>query len=249
LKKNRELTRMPAKTRYNNEAFNYDEPANILKFDNKSKKRVNIIPRNLSQELYLEALQDDSKKIVFSIGPAGTGKSYLGTLRAIKALREGEINKIVIVRPAVGAEGENHGFLPGDLNEKLSPWVRPIIDVFEEFYQPYQIDKMIKDGVIELASLMYLRGRTFNDSILIIDEMQNGLPSQTKLVLTRLGRNCRAFVNGDLEQTDHTRENGLADFIKRLKLTTSDMISMIEFSYSDIVRSEITSEVLRIYKD
>ena len=210
-------------------------------------KRVEMIPRNTAQESYIEQLFDDSKRVVFAIGPAGTGKSYLGVLRAIKALREGEVEKIVIVRPAVGAEGENHGFLPGDLNQKLSPWLQPLIDIFEEYYSKDTFQGMIADGTIEFATLMYMRGRTFKNSIVIFDESQNSLPSQMKILLTRLGENTRAFITGDLDQTDHKKENGLMDFVKRVQQSRSDMICLTRFEHKHIERDPIVAEVLRIY--
>jgi phosphate starvation-inducible PhoH-like protein len=219
---------------------------NVVKFDRKVRK-IEIIPRNTAQESFMESLLDESKRIVFAIGPAGTGKSYLSTLSAIKALKANEFEKIIIVRPAVGAEGENHGFLPGTLNEKLGVWVQPIVDIFEEVYTKQEISKMVDDGIIELASLMYLRGRSFKNTIVILDESQNCLPSQMMLLLTRLGENCRAFVTGDLDQTDHRKENGLADFVKRLKDKGSTMISVVEFKREHIERDPIVAEVLRIY--
>lgn len=221
--------------------------SNVVKLGNRNVKRIEIIPRNTAQETYVDHLFNDEKRIVFAIGPAGTGKSYLGVLRAIKALKDGEVSKLIIVRPAVGAEGENHGFLPGTLNEKLAPWLQPIVDIFEEHYSRQSFGDMVEDGTIELASLMYMRGRTFKNSIVILDEAQNSLPSQMKLLLTRLGEGTRAFVTGDLEQTDHRRENGLLDFVKRLKQAKSDVIGVAEFEHKHIERDPIVAEVLRIY--
>ena len=244
LSKNRKLaTKMSPQPSYQKN----EQVPNVVKLNNRSYKKVEMIPRNTAQETYVDYLFDDSKRIVFAVGPAGTGKSYLSVLRAIKALKEGETSRIIIVRPAVGAEGENHGFLPGTLNDKLYVWAQPIIDIFEEIYTKQDIAKMIEDGTIELASLMYLRGRSFKNSIVILDESQNSLPSQMKLLLSRLGTNCRAFVTGDLEQTDHRRENGLADFVKRLQSRKSDMIAVAEFRREHIERDPIVAEVLRIY--
>jgi phosphate starvation-inducible PhoH-like protein len=223
------------------------QSTNVVKLSNRNYKKVEMIPRNTAQETYVDQLFDDSKRIVFAIGPAGTGKSYLGVLRAIKALKEGEVEKLIIVRPAVGAEGENHGFLPGDLNQKLSPWLQPLIDIFEEYYGKLGFQGMVDDGTIEFASLMYLRGRSFKNALIILDEAQNSLPAQMKLLLTRLGENTRAFVTGDLDQTDHRKENGLSDFIKRLKQNNSDVIGISEFERKHIERDPIVSEVLRIY--
>jgi phosphate starvation-inducible PhoH-like protein len=225
------------------------QSTNVVKLDNRNYKKVEMIPRNTAQESYIDQLFDESKRIVFAIGPAGTGKSYLGTLRAIKALKDREIEKIIVVRPAVAAEGENHGFLPGDLNQKLSPWLQPLIDIFEEHYGKQNFQGMINDGTVEFASLMYLRGRSFKNSAIILDEAQNSLPSQMKLLLTRLGENTRAFVTGDLDQTDHRKENGLSDFIKRLKQVNSSMIGITEFERKHIERDPIVAEVLRIYGD
>ena len=224
--------------------------ANVYKLQRSTRnaKRVEMIPRNTAQETYIVHLFNDDKRIVFAIGPAGTGKSYLGVLRAIKALKDKEVEKLIIVRPAVGAEGENHGFLPGDLNQKLGPWLQPLIDVFEEYYNKVDFQKMVEDGVIEFASLMYLRGRSFKNSIVILDEAQNSLPSQMKLLLTRIGENTRAFVTGDLDQTDHRKQiNGLSDFIERLRNSNSDMIGVAEFQHKHIERDPVVAEVLKIY--
>ena len=224
--------------------------ANVYKLQRSTRnaRRVEMIPRNTAQETYIDHLFNDDKRIVFAIGPAGTGKSYLGVLRAIKALKDKEVEKLIIVRPAVGAEGENHGFLPGDLNQKLGPWLQPLIDVFEEYYNKVDFQKMVEDGVIEFASLMYLRGRSFKNSIVILDEAQNSLPSQMKLLLTRIGENTRAFVTGDLDQTDHRKQiNGLSDFIERLRKSNSDMIGVAEFQNKHIERDPIVAEVLKIY--
>lgn len=224
-------------------------PSNVHKIAGRGVKRVEMLPRNTAQESFIDDLFDDSKRVVFAIGPAGTGKSYLSTLRAIKALKDGEIEKIIIVRPAVGAEGENHGFLPGDLNQKLSPWLQPLIDIFEEYYSKQSFKSMVDDGVVEFSSLMYMRGRSFKNAIVIFDEAENSLPSQMKLLLTRLGENTRAFVTGDLRQTDHRRENGLLDFVKRLKAHGSDSIAVTEFLHCHIERDPIVAEVLSIYGD
>ena len=214
----------------------------------RNSRRVEIVPRNTAQEVYVDHLFNNEKRVVFAVGPAGTGKSYLGVLRAIKALKDGEVERIIIVRPAVGAEGENHGFLPGDLNQKLGPWLQPLIDVFEEYYSKMDFQKMVAEGVIEFASLMYLRGRSFKNSIVILDEAQNSLPSQMKLLLTRLGENTRAFVTGDLDQTDHKKQdNGLSDFVDRLRAVRSKMIGVAEFEHKHIERDPIVSEVLKIY--
>ena len=219
---------------------------------NHYKKRahhVNIIPRNLSQETYVDLLEDENKNIIFSMGPAGTGKTLLAVLAAIRALKNGEIDKIVVTRPAVSVD-EQHGFLPGTLVEKMAPWTRPIFDVFEDYWSPLQIESMIADNIIEIAPLAYMRGRTFKSAWILADEMQNATPSQMKMLLTRIGEGSRIVVTGDLAQHDRGFEqNGLKDFIKLLASKKSHMIDYVEFARADVERHPAVQEVLDIYGD
>jgi phosphate starvation-inducible PhoH-like protein len=173
----------------------------------------------------------------------------LAVLAAIRAFKEGTVEKIVITRPAVSVD-EQHGFLPGSLVEKMAPWTRPIFDVFEEYWTPQEIENMVEDGVIEVAPLAYMRGRTFKNAWIIGDEMQNATPSQMKMLLTRIGTNSRIFVTGDLNQHDRGFEaNGLKDFLVRLKEQKSDMIGVIEFEKQDIERHIVVEAILNIYGD
>jgi phosphate starvation-inducible protein PhoH and related proteins len=215
----------------------------------KRKPQVQIVPRNLAQETYLELLKNPKKYIVFAIGPAGTGKTMLGVQMAIKLYKEGVISKIIITRPAVSVD-EDHGFLPGTLNQKMEPWTRPIMDVFEEYYHPKEIAGMLEDGVIEISPLAYMRGRTFKNAFVIADEMQNATPSQMKMLLTRLGDNSRMVVTGDLNQADRPRENGLLEFCS-LYGQGGDyrMIAMARFESRDVERHPVVKEVLSIYKE
>lgn len=211
------------------------------------KKKVEIVPRNLSQEDYIFAIEDYS--VIFGVGPAGTGKTLLATLAAIKALKDGEIDRIVITRPAVSVD-EQHGYLPGSLVEKMAPWTRPIFDVFEDYWNPKQIEAMIEDGVIEIAPLAYMRGRTFHNAWVIADEMQNATPSQMKMVLTRIGQNSKMIITGDLEQHDRGyEENGLKDFLHRFNTGASDEIAIIRFGQGDVERSPVVTEVLDFYNE
>lgn len=213
----------------------------------KRSKEVTITPRNLKQRYLLSLLENPNKHINFAIGPAGTGKTLISTLFAIKKFREGEIKKIVITRPAVSVD-EQHGFLPGTLVEKMSPWTRPMFDIFEEYYAPYQIETMVKDNVIEIAPLAYMRGRTFKNALIIADEMQNATDSQMKMLLTRLGENSKMVVTGDLEQHDRGyHDNGLKMFVDRLIQYQSDMIGVVEFTSEEVERHPVVSEVLDIY--
>lgn len=219
----------------------------IEKFRKERQRQVEILPKNLRQEDYLALLENPSKNIVFAIGPAGTGKTLLACLLAIRELRAGRIEKIIITRPAVSVD-EQHGFLPGTLIEKMQPWTRPIFDVFEQFWAPKYIENMIEENVIEVAPLAYMRGRTFEKAILLADEMQNATPSQMKMLLTRIGNNSRIFVTGDLAQHDRGYEaNGLKDFITRLQSISSKMIGVVEFEQGDVERHPAVAEVLKIY--
>lgn len=215
----------------------------------RKKTQVNIVPRNLSQETYLELLKNPKKYITFAIGPAGTGKTMLAVQMAIKLFKEGQISKIIVTRPAVSVD-EEHGFLPGTLNQKMEPWTRPIFDVFEEYYHPKEIQDMLEDGVIEISPLAYMRGRTFKNAFVIADEMQNATPSQMKMLLTRLGDNSRMVVTGDLNQADRPRENGLLEFCE-LYGQGGDyrMIAMARFETKDVERHPVVREVLKIYKE
>ena len=215
----------------------------------KRKPQVQIVPRNLAQETYLELLKNPKKYIVFAIGPAGTGKTMLGVQMAIKLYKEGVISKIIITRPAVSVD-EDHGFLPGTLNQKMEPWTRPIMDVFEEYYHPKEIAGMLEDGVIEISPLAYMRGRTFKNAFVIADEMQNATPSQMKMLLTRLGDNSRMVVTGDLNQADRPRENGLLEFCSLYGQGGEyRMIAMARFESRDVERHPVVKEVLSIYKE
>lgn len=215
----------------------------------KRKQQVNIIPRNLAQETYLELLKNSKKYIVFAIGPAGTGKTMLAVQMAIKMLKEGVINKIVVTRPAVSVD-EEHGFLPGTLNQKMEPWTRPIFDVFEEYYHPRDIASMLEDGVVEISPLAYMRGRTFKNAFVIADEMQNATPSQMKMLLTRIGENSRMIVTGDLNQADRPKENGLLEFCNFYDQGGDyRMIAMAKFESKDIERHPVVREILKIYRE
>jgi len=222
---------------------------NVIEFDEikTRRKRVELLPRNIAQENYIDALFDQSKYIVFAMGPAGCGKTLLATQYAIKCLQEGLAEKIVITRPAVSVD-EQHGFLPGTLVEKMTPWMLPILDVFKEHYSPQQVLKMIEQEIIEIAPLAYMRGRTLKNSIVLADEMQNSTPNQTKMVLTRIGENSRMIVTGDLKQHDRGYEtNGLKDFTDRLLSRGSKNISVVTFGNSDVERHPVIEEILDIY--
>jgi phosphate starvation-inducible protein PhoH and related proteins len=225
---------------------------NIIDFEKYTipkKLQVKIIPRNRSQEIYCIKLQDQQKKIIFAIGPAGTGKTLLACQRAIKALKEKEIEKIIITRPAVSVD-EQHGFLPGTLEQKMEPWTRPIFDVFAEYYYSKEIQNMLVEGIIEVSPLAYMRGRTFKNAYIIADEMQNATPNQMKMLLTRIGDDSRMVVTGDLRQADRLEDNGLIQFINLLKRQSElKYIDIVNFTSQDIERHPAVKEILDIYGD
>ena len=239
---NNNLIRDP---RFNQDRNNLIQIKSFLK----RKQQVNIIPRNLSQETYIEYLKNPKKYIVFAIGPAGTGKTMLAVQMGIKLLKEELIEKIIVTRPAVSVD-EEHGFLPGNLNQKMEPWTRPIFDVFQEYYHPKEIQGMLEEGIIEISPLAYMRGRTFKNAFVIADEMQNATPSQMKMLLTRIGENSRMVVTGDLNQADRPTENGLLEFCNLFNQGGDyRMISMARFEPQDVERHPVVKEVLTIYKE
>ena len=215
------------------------------------QKQVHIHGRNPNQKQYINKLLDESQTIIFATGPAGTGKTMLAVLAAVRALKERTIDRIIITRPAVGVDDEKHGFLPGDLNAKMEPWTKPIFDVMRDYYNAKQIQTMIAEGVIEISPLAFMRGRTFKNAWVIADEMQNATPNQMKMLLTRIGDNSRMVITGDIAQADRKEyENGLIDFKKLYsKYSQSEYISVCEFLTTDIERHPAVAEVLDIYGD
>ena len=211
------------------------------------KQRVNIQARNANQKLYLTKLYEESTSIVLAIGPAGTGKTMLAVQFGVKLFQEGKVDRIVVTRPAVSVD-EDLGFLPGDLNEKMAPWTRPIFDVLGEYYQKKEIANMLEEGVIEISPLAYMRGRTFKNAYIVADEMQNATVNQMKMLLTRLGEGSKMVVTGDLAQADRLSDNGLIDFCNLLKQKEYlEHIDIIQFEAKDIERHNAVKEVLAVY--
>ena len=227
-------------------------PSNVINIDqrlNEKRKRVQIYPKNLSQETYLLKLNDPNKMIVFAIGPAGTGKTMLAVQWAIDQLKYGSADKIIITRPAVSVD-EEHGFLPGDLNEKMAPWTKPIFDVIAENFNAREIENFIKEGVIETSPLAYMRGRTFKNAVVVADEMQNATPSQMKMLLTRLGQGSQMVVTGDLQQADRPSNNGLLEFLGLYNnFQGHRYVDLVKFDVQDVERHEAVKEILSIYGD
>ena len=225
---------------------------NVINIDQRlqeKRKRVQIYPKNLSQETYLLKLNDPQKMIVFAIGPAGTGKTMLAVQWAINQLKDSLVDKVIITRPAVSVD-EQHGFLPGSLQEKMEPWTKPIMDVFSENYTAREIESMIREGIIEISPLAYMRGRTFKRAAIIADEMQNATPSQMKMLLTRLGTGSKMVVTGDLQQADRPSNNGLLEFLGLFNdFQDHRYVETCHFTVKDVERHEAVKEILAIYKD
>lgn len=208
---------------------------------------IKISPKGASQEEFWLALNNFNHKLVFGIGPAGTGKTMLACCAAIDALQNHNYKKIIITRPTVSVE-EDLGFLPGSLEEKMDPWLRPLLDIFSEYYTSNTISWMLKEKILEISPLAFMRGRTFNDSYIIADEMQNSTVNQMKCLLTRIGNNSKMIVTGDLNQHDcKFKENGLKDITSRIKGKNYKRIHVTEFSAKDVQRSSIVKDVLEIY--
>jgi phosphate starvation-inducible protein PhoH and related proteins len=218
---------------------------NFLKKE--KKKRIEIIPRSINQENYLDALEDENKHVVFAVGPAGSGKTLIATLFAIRALKNNEIEKIVITRPNVAVDDRDIGFLPGDVFKKLQPWVMPLLDVFAEYYSQKEILYMVEENIIDVVPVAFMRGRTFKNSIIIVDEAQGTTKNSMLSILTRIGENSKMIVTGDLAQSDFVGKNGLSDFLDRFR--TSNSIEVIKFNDGDIERHPVIRELLEIYKN
>ncbi len=203
-----------------------------------------IKPKTLGQKQYIEAIKKNS--VVFGIGPAGTGKTYLAVAMAVKAFKAGEVTRIILTRPAVEA-GESLGFLPGDLQTKVDPYLRPLYDALFEMLGEESFLKHTERGTIEVAPLAYMRGRSLNDAFIILDEAQNTTKEQMKMFLTRLGFNSKSVVTGDITQIDlpEQKRSGLVEVVKILKGVED--IDTIRFSEKDVVRSKIVQDIIKAY--
>jgi phosphate starvation-inducible PhoH-like protein len=211
-------------------------------FDDKFTK-----PKNGSQRDYSNLLNQKSKKIVVATGPAGTGKTMFATEMGVKYFLNGTYEKLIFTRPSVSVD-EDLGYLPGTLEDKMAPWVRPIYDILHAFISPKEVITLMEEKIIEISPLGFMRGRTFKNCWIVADEMQNSTVAQMKMLLTRLGENSRLIITGDLEQHDRPNEmNGLEDFLNKFKGRRSSSITSVEFDRSDIQREEVVKEVLEIY--
>ena len=227
-----------AKPTYIKEQIEQDQKFQI------NTKLKTIYPKTKNQELFLKEMR--SKDVVFAVGPAGTGKTYLAVAYAVSLFVEGKINRLILSRPAVEA-GERLGFLPGDMKEKVDPYLRPLYDSLYDLFHFEKIQRMIEIGDIEIAPLAFMRGRTLKNSFAILDEAQNATDTQIKMFLTRIGENSKIVVNGDPSQIDlpNKHVSGL-DRAKKL-LSHLDEIKVIDFDHSDVVRHPLVSKIVKAY--
>ena len=216
------------------------------KFSVLETEKHNVIGKSIMQNHYIEALSKN--KIIFATGPAGTGKTFLAVAAAVSQLMKNKFNKIILSRPAIEA-GERLGFLPGDLKEKVDPYLRPLFDSLYDLLSSETVDRMIFNNEIEIAPLAFMRGRTLNNSFVILDEAQNATHTQIKMFLTRFGKNSRMVVTGDPSQTDLVKreDSGLVESIKILKHIND--IENIKFNSKDIVRDELVTKIINSYEE
>ncbi|WDZ84778.1 PhoH family protein [Micromonospora cathayae] len=221
-----------------------ERPAEVLTLNILSRRGRTIRPKTLGQKRYVDSI--DAHTIVFGIGPAGTGKTYLAMAKAVQALQAKQVNRIILTRPAVEA-GERLGFLPGTLNEKIDPYLRPLYDALHDMLDPETIPKLMAAGTIEVAPLAYMRGRTLNDAFIILDEAQNTTPEQMKMFLTRLGFGSKIVVTGDVTQVDLPggTQSGLR--VVREILTSVEDVHFAQLSSSDVVRHRLVGEIVDAY--
>ena len=218
-------------------------PTDVLSQSILSSRGKSIRPKTLGQKLYVDSI--DQNTIVFGVGPAGTGKTYLAMAKAVQALQRKEVSRIILTRPAVEA-GERLGFLPGTLNDKIDPYLRPLFDALHEMLDPESVPKLLASGTIEVAPLAYMRGRTLNDAFIILDEAQNTTPEQMKMFLTRLGFNSKMVVTGDVTQID--LPNGTSGLRTALEvLGEVDDMSVSFLTSDDVVRHSLVAKIIDAY--
>jgi phosphate starvation-inducible protein PhoH and related proteins len=234
------------------------------------------VPKTVNQQKYVDFMENRNISVLLGVGPAGSGKTLFACNSAVKELKAGLVDRIIITRPIFSVD-EELGFLPGSLESKMNPWTRPVFDVLSDFYSVSQINSMVNNGIIEISPLAFMRGRTFKRSFIIADEMQNSSPKQMKMLLTRLGDDSRMVITGDLKQSDRSDDNGLYDFMHRLRRYNQHIDSLqktsesndslvqnvtevnidsgcnhstiqyVEFTNEDIQRSSVVANVLQIY--
>ena len=200
------------------------------------------------QTIYTSLLRDPQKSLIVCVGPAGTGKTSVVCRHAMEQLKERNIERLVITKPLVAVEGEDMGYLPGNIRSKMSPWIESYMDLFKEYYTANQIEDLLKKETIRLSPLAYCRGLTFTNSLVICDEAQNTSPAQMKMLLTRIGASCKMVVLGDLDQQDRVGESGLSDFLERYeRVHENPEVAIVKLNDHDVCRSEVVKFILSMY--
>jgi phosphate starvation-inducible protein PhoH and related proteins len=224
----------------------HESPARILEDVVWRHRTTKVAPKTVNQKRYVDSIRDNT--ITFGIGPAGTGKTFLAVALAAAALSRREVNRIILTRPAVEA-GERLGFLPGDLMAKVDPYLRPLFDALHDMLEPERVSQYLERGVIEVAPLAFMRGRSLNDSFIILDEAQNTTPEQMKMFLTRLGFNSKMVVTGDITQIDLPREETSGLVVVADILGEIEGIDFVRFSDEDVVRHKLVRRIVAAYDD
>lgn len=238
----------PDLTRRAVDLIDRDEPEPVAEITGEAiitRRGRAVRPKTTGQRDYVDAI--DESTVVVGVGPAGTGKTYLAVAKAVQALQKHEVTRIILTRPAVEA-GEKLGFLPGTLGEKIDPYLRPLYDALGDMLDPADVPKLIESGVIEIAPLAYMRGRTLNGAFVILDEAQNTTPAQMKMFLTRLGFGTKMVVTGDLTQVDLPRHQTSGLTVAREVLTGIDGVTVTQFTSSDVVRHHLVGRIIEAYE-
>jgi phosphate starvation-inducible PhoH-like protein len=224
----------------------HEQPARILEDVVWRHRNLRVAPKTLNQKRYVDSIR--SNTITFGIGPAGTGKTFLAVAMAALALSKREVNRIILTRPAVEA-GERLGFLPGDMMAKVDPYLRPLFDALHDMLEPERVAQHLERGVIEIAPLAFMRGRTLNDSFIILDEAQNTSPEQMKMILTRLGFGSKMVVTGDVTQIDLPREQSSGLVVVSEILEGLEGIDFVRFGGEDVVRHKLVQRIVEAYDE
>jgi phosphate starvation-inducible PhoH-like protein len=222
----------------------HESPARVLEDVVWRHRNVAVAPKTVNQKRYVDSIRDNT--VTFGVGPAGTGKTFLAVALAVAALSRHEVNRIILTRPAVEA-GERLGFLPGDVMAKVDPYLRPLFDALHDMLDPERVSHHLERGVIEIAPLAYMRGRTINDSFVILDEAQNTTPEQMKMFLTRLGFGSKMVVTGDITQVDLPREQQSGLVVVGEVLREIDGIDFVRFGGEDVVRHKLVQRIVEAY--
>jgi len=247
-----DITALDSKRKRDSDAYEFDDYVSDAKKHHASVKSFQ--PKTENQKAFLDLLRNDAVDIIIAIGPAGTGKTMLACYAAVEALRSKKVNKIVITRPVVSVD-EDIGFLPGSLESKMDPWTRPIFDTLRESYSAKEIENMMEEGIIEIVPLGFMRGRTFKNTWIIADEMQNSSPTQMFMLATRIGEGSKMIITGDLNQSDlNPRHNGLLEIYNKVRSSErrvrgANCVRYVELDKEDVQRSRAAKTILDIYEE